>query len=166
MTGKIVCLLAGLGLALTLTASGCAKSPPPVTEVSGIVLLDGQPLPQARVEFVPDLENFGSAMNSSATTDDKGRFTLTCANNGNPKPGAVVGKHFVLVSELPLPKEARGQDERSQAKLKEFQAKLKNRPIPQVLSAIGKNPYTIEVKEGQKNYEIKLTRPPEGRKRD
>src|SRR5262245_42063570 len=116
-----------LGMALVLSVCGCAKTPPPVTEASGTVLLDNKPLPQARVEFVPELVNFGAEMNSSAITDDQGHFTLTCA--ANSQAGAVVGKHRVLVSEAPTPAEFRRLDEQAQARYAQYQAKLKNRPI-------------------------------------
>src|SRR2546428_662788 len=41
-----------------LLAAGCAKSPPPVVDVSGVLLLDGQPLPNAKVEFIPQIKGF------------------------------------------------------------------------------------------------------------
>src|SRR5438105_3770282 len=65
------------GLIAALFLGGCAKVPPPVTEVEGVVLLNDQPLPQAQIEFVPDLKDFGAELNSTAVTDEKGRFTLT-----------------------------------------------------------------------------------------
>src|SRR5206468_6769755 len=100
MGGRAAGPRVGLGMAaVVLALSGCAKGPPPVTEVSGVVLLEGQPLPQAKVEFIPELSNFGAEMNSTAITDDQGRFTLTCAYK--QQSGAVVGKHHVLVSERP-----------------------------------------------------------------
>src|SRR5262245_9836530 len=104
---------AWLALVIGLVLSGCAKGPPPVTEASGVVLLEGKPLPQARVEFIPDLSGFGAEMNSSATTDDEGRFVLTMTYKS--QPGAVVGKHRVVVAETPTPGEFRSQDERTQA---------------------------------------------------
>src|SRR5437763_9754925 len=87
---------AGAALALLVGLAGCAKKPPPVVEVSGVVLLNGQPLPKAEVLFVPQLDGFGAELNSSAVTDDDGRFSLTCLNQ---QTGAVVGRHKVLVSE-------------------------------------------------------------------
>jgi hypothetical protein len=150
--------LAGAGLVLALAVSGCSKSPPPVTEVSGVVLLDGQPLPKALVEFVPDLPNFGAEMNSTGITDDKGQFSLICTYQGERKSGAVVAKHFVLVRELPPDAASRRQDATA--------PKLANRPIPSELGSLGKNPYTVEVKQGQKEYKITLKRPAKPRGRD
>jgi hypothetical protein len=145
-----------LGLALTLT--GCAKTPPPVTEAEGVVLLDGVPLPNARVEFVPQLSDFGAEMNSSGVTDEKGRFRLTC--NDKEQPGAVVGKHRVLVTDPPMPREFRGQSEKAQAAATAYLQGLKNRPIPEAYATVGRTPLEVEVTTEQKSYTLNLTRKP------
>src|SRR5262249_16316071 len=146
-----------LGPLLALLAlGGCAKSPPPVTEVEGVVMLDGNPLPNARVEFVPQLSDFGAEMNSSGITDEQGKFRLIC--NHQQQTGAVVGKHRVLVTDRPLPRELRGQDERSQRGAGEFLAKLKNRPIPASYGNVSQTPLEVEVKADQKSYTLNLTR--------
>jgi hypothetical protein len=150
--------LAGLGLGVAVALSGCARVPPPVTGAEGTVLLDGKPLPQAQVEFVPELRNFGAEMDSLAMTDDQGHFRLTCTYK--EQPGAVVGKHHVLVTEPPTPAEYRSQDERTQAKLAQYLAGLKNRPIPEAYATLGKTPLVVEVKPGQSVYDLQLTRGP------
>jgi hypothetical protein len=136
---------------------GCAKGPPPMTEVSGLVLLDGQPLPQAKVEFCPVLKGFGAEMNSSAVTDDQGRFTL--ANSLTIVPGAVIGQHRVLITERATPAEFRSQDPQTQARYGAFMAKLKNRPIPAPYGVLVTAPL-VEVKLDQKEYNIELKRNP------
>jgi hypothetical protein len=158
MTRRIARPVAGLGAALVLVFSGCAKGPPPVTAVSGVVLLDGQPLPQAKVEFVPELSGFGAEMISSAVTDDRGRFTL--AFSYSRQPGAVVGRHRVLVTEPPTPAEFRSPDERTQARLAQYQAKLKNRPIPPAYGTLNKTPLAVDVKPDQATYDLQLQRNP------
>jgi hypothetical protein len=154
-TGKRLRAVGGVGLVLALAVCGCTKTPPPVTEVSGVVLLDGKPLPLAKVSFVPDLAGFGAEMISTAVTDDKGRFTLTC---GNQQSGAVVGKHRVIVTEGPPPAELRRPDGDTQEKMAAHLAKLTNRPIPQEFGDLNKSPVTVEVKLEQKTYEIRLDR--------
>ena len=139
-----------------ILAGGCAKVPPPVTEVAGVVLLNDKPLPQAQVEFIPDLQGFGAELNSTATTDDHGRFTLTCNQKG--ESGAVVAKHWVIITDPAVPEDLRGMDARSQAKQQEFLRKLVNRPIPEQYSTITKTPLKIDVTADQKTYTIKLTR--------
>jgi hypothetical protein len=148
--------LAVLGLGVALALPGCQKVPPPVTEAEGTVLLDGKPLPQAQVEFVPELHGFGAEMNSTALTDDAGHFHLTCSFN--QQPGAVVAKHHVIVMEAPTPAEYRGQDERTQTSLAQYIAKLKNRPIPTVYGTLSKTPLVVEVKAGQTTYDLQLNR--------
>src|SRR5437870_12181738 len=87
-----------VALALALLTLGCSKSPPPITEVEGVVLLNDQPLPFAQLQFMPELSNFGAEQASTATTDEQGKFRLTCNRNG--EPGAVVAKHRVIVTEF------------------------------------------------------------------
>jgi hypothetical protein len=151
-------LFAGVGLVTVLTLSGCRKSPPPVVEVEGTVLLDGKPLPQAQVEFAPQLSNFGAELNSTGITDDKGHFTLTCSLGG--QSGAVVAKHRVLVTEPPTPDEYRSQDPKTLARYKQYLEKLTNRPIPAAYGNLAKTPLVVEVKAGQKTYDLNLTRNP------
>ena len=46
----------------------------------------------------------------------------------------------------------------AQAKLADYLAKLKNRPIPEEYGAHSKTPLTVEVTAGQGTYDLKLTR--------
>src|SRR2546430_4075730 len=46
-----------------------------MTKVKGVVLLNDKPLPNAHVEFVPEVANFGAELNSTGATDEKGQFT-------------------------------------------------------------------------------------------
>jgi hypothetical protein len=121
------------------------------------VRLDGQPLPNVKVEFVPDLSGFGAEMNSSAITDEQGRYTLARAFTG--QPGAVVGKHHVLITEAPTPAEFRSQDPQTQARYAQYMAKLKNRPIPERYGKLA-SADVIEVRADQKTYDLDLTRKP------
>ena len=156
-------LLRRLALVLIVVCSclaGCAKNPPPVTDVEGEVFLDGSPLPFASVTFVPDLSNFGAEMNSIGKTDEKGRFTLVCSYKN--EPGAVVAKHRVLVTELPTPAEYRRPDGETQERYANYLAKLKNRPIPPEYGAVGQTPLVLDVTAEQKSYKLELRRKPGG----
>jgi hypothetical protein len=145
-----ICLLGLIAL------PGCKKAPPPLVEVEGIVLLNGSPLAQAQVEFLPDLEDYGAQMNSSGVTDDQGHFTLTCVLKN--EPGAVVGKHRVLVTEAPLTPEMRGSDPDSQGRYAKYFAGLKNRPIPEKYGTAGRTDLFVDVTPDGKKVELKLTR--------
>lgn len=64
--------------------------------VGGIVILDGQPLADAKVLFVPQDKDLGHRFATSyAITDDNGRFELRLSDN---RSGAYAGWHYVLVS--------------------------------------------------------------------
>jgi hypothetical protein len=144
-------------ISLFLAASGCRGKPlPQLTAVEGVVLVDGEPLPRAQIQFVPELANFGSEYNSRAVTDDQGKFKLVCRKTG--EPGAVIAMNRVVVWEY-TPPELRGSSAEAQLKLAEYQEELKNRPIPEVYSSVAKTPLKIEVTAVQKEYTIYLVRP-------
>ena len=76
-----------------LVSVGCGgRGTPDLGKVSGTVTLDGQPLPQAKVEFQPTADG-GSA--SSATTDDQGKYELMYSVGIE---GAQIGEHKVRIT--------------------------------------------------------------------
>ena len=88
--------LVSLVLALLPAVCGCAsyKTAP----VSGRITLDGQPLANATVTFVPEA---GAASqdpmpSSVGLTGEDGRYSLVLNDGGKPT-GAVAGKHKVLI---------------------------------------------------------------------
>jgi hypothetical protein len=88
-----ICLVVGAcNLVLLL---GCGKPEhPEVGRVSGVVTLDGQPLPDATVMFQP---TEGRA--SIATTDSAGKYSLIYLDG---VPGALLGSHKVIIrTEIP-----------------------------------------------------------------
>jgi hypothetical protein len=149
----VVVVLVGLGGLMPLV--GCTHRLPAVVPCTGTVLLNGQPLPRASVTFVPMLEHFGAEANSTAVTDENGQFTLMCANQN--QPGAVVGKHVVLIAEPPLPDNLRNN--RDERVLNGYRTNFGNRPIPPEYGSVSTSPIKIEVKQGQSEYKIELTRP-------
>ncbi len=83
--GIAILLFTGTLVALT----GCGKRGPKLADVSGIVTLDGQPLGNVIVTFVP----IEGGVSSSGVTDEAGHFTLSCSLGR----GALVGQHRVYV---------------------------------------------------------------------
>jgi hypothetical protein len=143
-----------LGLIALAPLSGCGGRVPAIVPVEGVVLLNGKPLPKARVQFTPQRNDLGSEFVSLAVTDENGRFALTCGYKD--KPGAVVGQHTVLITEASEPDELRNsRDPREHQK---YRAKLGNRPIPPKYGAISESPLKIEIKEGQEDVKLELTR--------
>lgn len=70
--------------------TGCSSSGPELGTVSGTVTLDGQPLPDATVTFMPE-----TGRSSSGRTDPEGKYEL---NYTFDRAGAVVGKHIVRIT--------------------------------------------------------------------
>jgi hypothetical protein len=130
-------------LALAFSAmSGCGSGFQ-VTPVEGVVRLDGKPVAGVEVRFAPeaDPKAHGSPF-SRAVTDAEGRFALECDNKS---PGAVVGKHTVMVRRpaiRPNPGEA--------------PAPPPNPRIPPVYQSFGSTPLHVEVKPDTRVYDLML----------
>jgi hypothetical protein len=71
--------------------AGCGPSGPTLATVSGKITLDGQPLPNVNVQFVP--EKGGSP--SYGGTNANGEYELLHAQN---RKGALLGKHLVDIT--------------------------------------------------------------------
>ncbi|MES2791952.1 MAG: hypothetical protein V4719_20225 [Planctomycetota bacterium] len=80
-----------ISFALLLVTSGCGSSSP-IAPVGGVVLLDGKPLNEATVRFIPVSKDGSSSIGE---TDSGGRFNLSYTRN---QKGAWVGKHKVRVN--------------------------------------------------------------------
>ncbi|WP_145261324.1 DUF4198 domain-containing protein [Planctomycetes bacterium Pan216] len=91
-TGLRVTLVLGM-----MVATGCGGGEDNTARVAGIVTLDGQPLPDARLSFEPIAtgSNPHPGRGSYGRTDMEGRFTLKVVGGSN---GAVIGKHRVRIS--------------------------------------------------------------------
>lgn len=129
-----------LVILLALTFGGCwgyRPDLPPTARVSGTVTLDGQPLADARVQFVPDKSKGTEGAMASGTTDAEGKYELTTAT----VKGAIVGHHKISV-------EAR-------AKPKDQYDTLPPLLTPQHYADHNTSGLTAEVKAGEKN-EINL----------
>lgn len=141
---------------LSVITLGCGRSPPQIVEGEGVLTLDGKPLPHATVHFTPQLQDWGADFDSSAVTDDQGKFVLICHNTGTA--GVAVATHVVTISEGPLPAEARSLTNEGMMIGIEFRKKLQNRPIPAQYANIVESPLKVEVKPDQKLYELNLVR--------
>ena len=64
--------------------------------VEGIVTLEGEPLEDALVTFIPASE--GTARAAVGTTDAKGRYTLTTVEGGKPGKGTTEGSYKITVA--------------------------------------------------------------------
>ncbi|HEX4612201.1 MAG TPA: hypothetical protein VH092_28665 [Urbifossiella sp.] len=136
--------------AAALVLAGCAKAPPAVVPAAGVVLLNGQPLPNAEVQFVPTEAGLGMQYIATATTDDKGRFELTC----NGQSGACACANRVTVVDSSIPERIRGK----QTEEAKYLAGLKNRPIPDQYANLARTPVVVTVTPGQTEYVVELKR--------
>jgi hypothetical protein len=146
-------LVLTLGL---LALSGCTdgKKTPVFTPAEIVVTLNGQPLPKALVTLTPTDSGYGPESVSSGVTDDKGRVKLMAGTN----TGACVGINQVTIDEGPLPEETRSEDPAAQVKASNYLQSLKNRPIPQRYATVATSDVKLEIKEGQTEYKLELTR--------
>jgi hypothetical protein len=126
---------------LAVMSAGCGPAPPPLTEVEGIVLLDGNPLAGVLVEFMPEDEDGRRLPFSQGETDGNGRFQLRCENN---QPGAVIGPHKVLVRRLsvrPAP---------------DAPAPPPGVPVPLQYQSALETPLSVDVRADQHSYVLTL----------
>jgi hypothetical protein len=139
----LIVLGAGTGLA------GCGKSDKPPyafnSSVGGVVKLDGKPLPNAMVQFVPAATGGGAAPTASGVTDENGRFTLAVEKT----KGAVLGKSKVVVYALAARGARRGESE------KEDEPPTVD--LPEQYTSAAQTPVQVEVTGDKHEYEINLT---------
>jgi hypothetical protein len=137
--------------AAALVLSGCSKGgAPPIVPAEGVVLLNGQPLANALVSFVPNVPDLGYEYVAVGTTDENGRFQLTCKG----QPGACASENRVTVVDAPIPEGTRG----NQTAEARYYAGLKNRPIPDLYANVAKTPLSVTVTAGQTDYKVELKR--------
>jgi hypothetical protein len=92
-TYQFICVTA----ATLSVIGGCGESAVPVAEVEGMVTLDGQPLGDVQVEFLPELDRGTDAPRSTGRTDAQGKFKLVCDDQ---RAGALIGRHRIVVQDL------------------------------------------------------------------
>lgn len=93
--------IVGMSTLLLIHAGGCNSSPtlPPTAPVTGTITLEGAPLPDAQVQFVPAPGTEGPP--ALAFTDASGRYELETAG----VKGAIVGSHLVRIEARAKPKD-------------------------------------------------------------
>jgi hypothetical protein len=116
-------------------------------QVEGTVKLDGTPLANVVVQFVPDVTTGEQPPGASGSTDGQGHYSLTCDNR---KSGAVLGKYRVTV--LPGRGGSAGADDRDAAGGRPAS------PVPPIYTQARKTPLRVEVTGDQHTYDLTLTR--------
>ena len=145
MARRLVRVIALLSAAYLIgpAVSGCGQSIP-VAEVDGLLLIHGKPGNKMRIEFIPDIDKGTKGPASTAETDSQGRFVLELKERDStaPRPGALIGWHRVVLSDLQLAESATGKGVPIRVE-KEY-------TLP------GSTPIVQEVKEGRQMIEIKI----------
>lgn len=136
------CFFAAICWLGLLSFVGCSE-PYAIGEVDGQLLINGKPGNKIYLQFIPEPDQGTKGPTSSATTDAQGRFQLQLQQkNGNPRPGAVVGWHRVVLSDLQLAESSTG------------------RGVPirleQSWLMAGTTPLKQEVKSGKQTLELKF----------
>lgn len=149
-------ILVASALAVLISTTGCGPGIPPVVDVSGIVTLDGDPLPHAKVQFFPLHEGLDGNYMASGVTDKEGKYSLT--HKGQSVPGVTACLCKITVSEGPMPPQIREMGQAGAAKLKAFRKKLKNRPIPPSYGALGTTELKFTISEENPVLNLELTR--------
>jgi hypothetical protein len=153
MSRRLQAVLTAAALAGLLTGCRANEPPPPILEVSGVVLLEGQPVNGAHVRFIP-LIGHGPEYVATGVTDKDGRFTLTCKG----QPGACEGENLVLIKDE-VPKKLQSENLKVQKELQEYWAKLGGRPLPTRYANLAESPLTATVSPEQKEFVFQMERP-------
>jgi hypothetical protein len=120
-----------------MACSGCKEGVGTLYPVSGQVSLDGKPLPDGQIAFVPDTEKGNKSKFTPFGKIEGGKFTLTTEGS----PGAPAGWYKIMIqSQYPG-------------------ASSKNEPVPKRYTDPGKSGLSAEVVAGPKAdaYDFKMT---------
>jgi hypothetical protein len=101
---RLTCLFAAC------VSAGCGRTYH-VAEVDGQLLAKGQPAGKVKIQFIPDIDRGTKGPVSMAETDAAGHFTLEWKERGedSARPGATVGWHRVVLSDMKLAESETGQ---------------------------------------------------------
>ncbi|HUE14316.1 MAG TPA: hypothetical protein VMR25_09145 [Planctomycetaceae bacterium] len=135
------CIVASVG---PLLLCGCGRSVS-LGQVEGTVRLDGQPVNQVMVVFIPDDPH---QPQSIGITDAEGRFQLRCNSAGL---GAVVGEHRVTLVDAAVAPGGRSRDDDPPASAAAPASRL-----PSDYSRTDKTPLRRSVAPGSQTVDIDI----------
>jgi hypothetical protein len=98
LRNRLCCLM--LFLLLAPLGTGCQKEQP-YGLVEGVVTLNGKPLTDVEVVFMPDPEKGTTGRRSASLVDKQGHYQIA---DDKGRPGAPVGIHRVCINDLLAPK--------------------------------------------------------------
>jgi hypothetical protein len=124
---------------------GCSRGVP-LGQVDGTVRLDGAPLADAMVTFVPEDRKLPQSM---GFTNADGRFQLRCNNGGI---GAAVGAHRVIVIDAARAPSGKGKDDDELPEGKDAPASR----VPPKYTRPDKTPLRQAVEAGSQDVAIEI----------
>lgn len=138
--------LAGWLLLIPCTALLCGCGRQSLLPVTAVVKLDGRPLSNVLVTFVPMSSDEATPFRSMGATDANGQAKLQ-AESG--ESGAVTGKHRVIIEDLAVLDAPRSEDGTVLA--------MPERRFPSLYSDLARSPLTAEIAaNGQQTIQIEL----------
>ena len=151
-------LLKPIACSVLVVLAGCGGDAR-VAPVLGVVTLEGEPVPDASVTFMPK----EGGRPAFGITDSDGKFELTTFAAGD---GAVIGSHAVAISavdeQVSDKAEALGEEFGSLSELMQPKPQQKQTwRIPPVYSESGSSGLEFDVKRGERNQaDFELSRKP------
>lgn len=142
--------------AILVLIAGCTDSGPALGTVTGTVTMDGEPLPNAIVSFVPEAGGRASV----GTTDENGTYQLGYVN----QLGALIGSHKISITSVVQSddtdfSEIRSDDPRYEEMLRTRKSDYDNavvkEPIPVAYNK--KSTMTREVERGKNVIDFPLS---------
>jgi len=144
--------------------AGCSGGSKLDTEyVEGVVTLDGTPVAEATVMFVPVTE--GQGVSSTGMTDAQGVYRLTAANVGDVTAqagaGTLPGEYYVgvtkSISETPMSEEEAYEKKVPYVAPRPGQAPKMTHVVPEKYNSPQKSGIKVTVKEGKNDLPIQLS---------
>jgi hypothetical protein len=141
---------------LLLILGGCSSNAVELGTVHGRVIMQGRPLADVVVTFVPELPSQEKLPISIGTTDADGNY---CLSTDEGLPGAVVGTHRVTVEELRPGNPAGDNSREAQDQQPVVPRSVQPPPrVPERYRTAGTSPIQLVVKAGDNALDLSLSK--------
>lgn len=124
-------------LCLVMLVAGCSGTTSAGAQATGVITLDGSPLPNAFITFVPK----GGGSSAFATSDAQGNFTVKSAESVT---GLAPGEYVVVVESGESSGEEAGGESETQGEVS-----TSGSPIPAKYMSDATSDLTVTISEGE-----------------
>jgi len=136
------------------TLTGCSDGKLKTEPVRGVVTLDGKPLAEAAVSFVP--KNDGEGAPGFGRTNEKGEYILQTMA-GNPNAGTLPGEYIVTISKYKsVPTGRKIMDTSTRELVNEVESVMLFPRMKKVYASIGETPFSARVVKGRNRFDFGL----------